>query len=157
MYLGYPKMSKNIRLSKFKAIISAHDGQVLSMCNVAVEKRRKKNVGHGRTMYMLEFDYDKFAKQGHTVDDHGQHVFKVQIGLLRKVKSVLGESGYKKFISSAIKSADLESGLDVDVTRSVIIQLYEQAIHGTESYLDSLQDSLKDVGLARMTNFVLKG
>lgn len=145
-------MTNKWKLSKCKAVIMDEHGYVLGMSNVVVEPKRKKRIGHARYMYISQFDYDEFLKNGYAVDHDGDYVFKLNKNLSNTVTRVLGEDGFKKFVATTLSGANWLGALDKKNGRLFeIMRLFNLAVQLSEREVNRLQQ--KNRGIACIVNF----
>lgn len=145
-------MTNKWKLSKCKAVIMDEHGYVLGMSNVVVEPKRKRRIGHARYMYLSQFDYDKFLKTGYAVDQDGHYVFKLDKNVSDTVTRVLGESGFNKFVATALSGADWLGALDKkNGKRYEVMWLFNLSLQLSGEEIDRIQQ--KNGGIASLLNF----
>lgn len=134
-------MTKKWKFSKCKAVITDDYGYVLGMSSIVVEPKRKRRIGHARYMYMSQFDYDKFLKKGYSVDKDGHYVFKLDKNVSDMVTRVLGDSGFRKFVSSVLLRTAWEDTLDGNHGQmpAEIMRLFSTIMQESTLELDRIQ------------------
>ena len=127
-------------------------GYALGMSTVVIEPKRKKRIGHARYMYMSQFDYDKFLKNGYAVDHDGHYVFKLNKNVSDTVTRVLGEAGFNEFVATSLSGADWLSALDKkNGKRYEVMWLFNMALHLSGDEIDRVQQ--KNGGIACILKF----
>lgn len=145
-------MTKKWKLSKCKAIIIDQYGYAFGMSSIVIEPKRNKRIGHARYMYMSKFDYDEFLKNGYAVDQNGYYVFKHAKQMLATVTRVLGDDGFKKFVATALSSADWLGAMDKKNGHLFeIMRLFNRALQLSGDEID--QKQRKHGGIASIINF----
>lgn len=145
-------MTKKWKLSKCKAIIIDKYGYAFGMSGIVIEPKRNKRIGHARYMYTSKFDYDEFLKNGYAIDHNGYYVFKYNKNVLATVTRVLGDNGFKKFVSTALSSADWLGAMDKKNGHLFeIMRLFNRALQLSGEEID--RKRRKHGGIASITNF----
>lgn len=144
--------TKKWKLSKCKAIIMDEHGYVLGMSSIVIEPKRNKRIGHARYLYLSQFDYDTFLKNGYAVDKDGHYVFKHAKHMLATVTRVLGDDGFKKFVATVLSSADWIGAMDKkNAYLFEIMRLFNLSIQLSDQEIDWRQR--KHGGIANIINF----
>jgi hypothetical protein len=150
-------MTKKWALSKCNAIISRKDGYVTGMSSIVVEPKRNKRMGHACTMYMCTFDYDRFIRDGYAISPGGDYVFKLNKRLNPTVSRVLGDNGFRKFVSSVLSRTAWDDALDMNTQKmpSEVIRLFSTVMQVSKMELNRIQSEAdgRDSGIARLLDF----